>query len=73
MIKFHSQKKIGCGGFQKLPQPEKNFGCGGFMSHKKMAVENMKSHFDCGICPDRSDRYVALSILVMDVDDGLFG
>ena len=47
-------KKIsGCGGFLKSTQPKKTFGCGGFLSHKKMAVEKMKSHFGCGICPDR--------------------
>ena len=43
----------GCGVFLKSTQPKKTFGYGGFLSHKKMAVEKMKSHFGCGICPDR--------------------
>ena len=47
------KKTFGCGGFLKSTQPKKTFGCGGFLSHKKMAVENMKSHFGCGICTDR--------------------
>ena len=51
------KKTFGCGGFLKSTQPKKTFGCGGFLSHKKMAVEKMKSHFGCGICPDRKISY----------------
>ena len=35
-----------------MTQPKFIFGCGGFASTKKMAVEKLKSHFGCGICPD---------------------
>ena len=30
--------------------------CGGLVSYKKMVVEKLKSHFGCGICPDRRVR-----------------
>ena len=33
-----------------------------FLSHKKMAVEKMKSHFGSGICPDRSKLYMSITL-----------
>ena len=39
--------------FFEVDTAKKTIGCVDFLSHKKMAVEKMKSHFGCGICPDR--------------------
>ena len=69
MFSRKTQPKVffGCGVFKKWHSQNFVFGCGGFASTKKMAVEKLKSHFGCGICPDpyltvkRSWKYVTIS------------
>ena len=60
------------GGFLKSTQPKKTFGCADFLSHKKMAVEKMKSHFGCGICPDRSKHKNASYLIILNVKRAIF-